>query len=156
VAGNGDVPPAPVSRAHHSPFPAGFRVSHSQGSLPDRNLGCSTHQTMSPLVQPGLHRVVAAVNNKLLLILGRVRDGRSLLLVPKRSLQGAFTFETLPRAGSSRATRSSSLHLHPMPVRGMAIPEFESVQFIQRPLRLTADQAHLLIFIANSSCQTHP
>jgi len=56
VAGNGDVPPAPVSRAHRSAFPAGFRVSRSQGSLPDRNLGCSTHQTMSPLVQPGLHR----------------------------------------------------------------------------------------------------
>ena len=55
VAGNGDVPPAPVSRARRPTFPTGFRISRSQGSLPDRNLGCSTHQTMSPLVQPGLH-----------------------------------------------------------------------------------------------------
>jgi len=55
VAGNGDIPPAPVSRARCSAFPAGFRASRSQGSLPDRNLGCSTHQAMSPLVQPGLH-----------------------------------------------------------------------------------------------------
>jgi len=55
VAGNSDVPPAPVFRARCSPFPAGFRVSRSQGSLPDRNLGCSMHQAMSPLVQPGLH-----------------------------------------------------------------------------------------------------
>jgi len=55
VAGNGDVPPAPVSQAHRSAFPAGFRVSCCQGSLPDRNLGCSTHQTMSPFIQPGLH-----------------------------------------------------------------------------------------------------
>jgi len=53
VAGNGDIPPAPVSP--RSAFPAGFRVSRSQGSLPDWNLGCSTHQAMSPLVQPGLH-----------------------------------------------------------------------------------------------------
>jgi len=45
VAGNGDVPPAPVSRARCSAFPAGFRISCSQGSLPDRNLGCSMHQT---------------------------------------------------------------------------------------------------------------
>jgi len=59
VAGNGDVPPAPVSRARCSPFPAGFRVSRSQGSLLDQNLGCSTHQTMSPVVQPGLHKGVA-------------------------------------------------------------------------------------------------
>jgi len=36
VAGNGDVPPAPESRAHRAAFPAGFRVSRSQGSLPDR------------------------------------------------------------------------------------------------------------------------
>jgi len=50
VAGNGDVPPAPVSRARRSTFSAGFRVSRSQGSLLDRNLGCSTHQAMSPLV----------------------------------------------------------------------------------------------------------
>jgi len=56
VAGNGDVPPAPVSRTSHSAFPAEFRVSRSQGSLPDRNLVCSTHQTMSPFVQPGLHK----------------------------------------------------------------------------------------------------
>jgi len=55
VAGNGDVPRVPVSRACRSAFPAGFRVSRSQGSLPDWNLGCSTHQTMSPLDQPGLH-----------------------------------------------------------------------------------------------------
>jgi len=55
VAGNGDITPAPVSRARRSAFPAGFRVSRSQGSLPDRNPGCSTHQTMSPLVQPELH-----------------------------------------------------------------------------------------------------
>ena len=55
VAGNSDVPPAPMFRARGSPFPAGFRVSRSEGSLPDRNLGCSTHQAMSPLVQPGLH-----------------------------------------------------------------------------------------------------
>jgi len=55
VAGNGDVPPAPVSRARRSTFPSGFRVCRSQGSPPDRNLGCSNHQTMSPLVQPGLH-----------------------------------------------------------------------------------------------------
>jgi len=55
VAGNGDVPPASVSRARRSTFPAGFRVSRSQGSLPDRNLGCSTRQAMSPLVQPGLY-----------------------------------------------------------------------------------------------------
>jgi len=55
VAGNGDVPPAPVSRARRSTFPAGFRVRRSQGSLPDWNLGCSTHQAMRPLVQPGLH-----------------------------------------------------------------------------------------------------
>ena len=54
VAGNGDIPPAPVSQARRSAFPAGFRVIRSQGSLPDRNLGCLTHQTMSPLVQPGL------------------------------------------------------------------------------------------------------
>jgi len=58
VAGNGDVPPVPVSRARHSAFPAGFRVSCSQSSLPDRNLGCSTHKTMSPLVQPGLHSLL--------------------------------------------------------------------------------------------------
>jgi len=50
VAGNGDVPPAPVSWAHRSPFPTGFCVSRSQGSPPDWNLGCSTHQAMSPLV----------------------------------------------------------------------------------------------------------
>ena len=55
VAGSGDVPPAPVSRARRSAFPAGFRVRRSQGSPPDQNLGCSTHQAMSPLVQPGLH-----------------------------------------------------------------------------------------------------
>jgi len=55
VAGNGDVPRAPVSQARRSAFPAGFRVSRSQGSLPDRNLCCSTHQVMSPLLQPGLH-----------------------------------------------------------------------------------------------------
>jgi len=55
VAGNGDVPPSPVSRARRSAFPAGFRVSRSQGSLPNQNLGCSMHQAMSPLVQPGLH-----------------------------------------------------------------------------------------------------
>jgi len=61
VAGNGDVPPAPVSRARRSPFPAGFSISRSQGSLPDRNLGCSTHQTMSPLVQPGLHNQVLLI-----------------------------------------------------------------------------------------------
>jgi len=58
VAENGDVPPAPVSRVRRSAFPAGFRVSRSQASLPDRNLGCSTHQAMSPLVQPGLHTVI--------------------------------------------------------------------------------------------------
>jgi len=57
VAGNGGVPPAPVSRARRSAFPAEFCVSRSQGSLPDWNLGCSTHQTMSPLDQPGLHTV---------------------------------------------------------------------------------------------------
>jgi len=57
VAGNGDVSPAPVSRARRSTFPAGFRVSRSQGSLPDRNLGCSMHQAMSPLVQPELHTI---------------------------------------------------------------------------------------------------
>jgi len=56
-AGNGDVPPAPVSRARRSAFPAGFRVSRSQGSPLDQNLGCSAHQTMSPLVQPGLHNL---------------------------------------------------------------------------------------------------
>jgi len=48
VAGNGDVPPAPVSRARHSAFPAGFRVSRSQGSPPNRNLGCSTAPSYVP------------------------------------------------------------------------------------------------------------
>ena len=57
VAGNGDVPPVPVSRARRSAFPAGFRVSRSQGSPPDQNLGCSMHQAMSSVVQPGLHRI---------------------------------------------------------------------------------------------------
>jgi len=56
VAGNGDVPPAAVSRARRSPFKVGFHVSRSQGSLMDWNMSCSTHQTMSPLVQPGLHK----------------------------------------------------------------------------------------------------
>ena len=43
-----DSPPAPVSRAHCSTFPAGFRVHCSQGSPPDRNLGCSTAPSYVP------------------------------------------------------------------------------------------------------------
>lgn len=41
---------------------------------------------------------------------------------------------------------------HPIP--GIAVPELapDRVQLVQKQLRLTADQAHLLFFIANSSC----
>lgn len=41
---------------------------------------------------------------------------------------------------------------HPIP--GIAVPELAPVrvQLVQKQLRLTADQAHLLFFIANSSC----
>lgn len=37
------------------------------------------------------------------------------------------------------------MHSHPMPIPGIVIPGLarESVQFIQKHLRLTADQAHL-------------
>jgi len=62
VAGNGDVLPAPVSQARRSTFPAGFRVRRYQGSPPDRNLGCSKHQAMSSLVQPGLHKNIYCID----------------------------------------------------------------------------------------------
>lgn len=46
-------------------------------------------------------------------------------------------------------------HSHPMPITGIVIPElaWASVELIQKHLRLIADQAHLLFYIANSfSC----
>lgn len=49
------------------------------------------------------------------------------------------------------------MHSHPTPIIGIAILGLaqESVQLILKHLRLTADQAHVLFFIANSSCLTH-
>lgn len=49
------------------------------------------------------------------------------------------------------------MHLYPMPIRDTGIPWFkrENVKMIQKHLRLTTDQAHVL-FIANSSFPTHP
>jgi len=44
-------------------------------------------------------------------------------------------------------------HFHPMSIIDTAFPKmaWDSVQSIQKHLRLTADQAHLLFYMANSS-----
>lgn len=50
------------------------------------------------------------------------------------------------------------MHSHPSPPIGFLIPELARAifQLIQKGLRLTAGQTHLLFLIANSSCLSHP
>lgn len=50
------------------------------------------------------------------------------------------------------------MHSHPMPIKSTVLSELaqESAQLIQKHLRLKDDQAHLLLFITNSSCWIHP